>query len=69
MRLQRAVFWLQTPLALAGGLGIYFALPPMSLAKHNPEKLSLSRQLLSIDYYGSVTLVSFLFYTVYFSYT
>lgn len=55
--MQRAVFWLQTPLALAGGLGVFFALPQISLTKHNPEKHSLGKQLRSIDYLGSVTLV------------
>ncbi|KAK0626301.1 major facilitator superfamily domain-containing protein [Immersiella caudata] len=51
----RAVFWVQSPLGIIGGLGVYFSIPPYAI--HASSKNQTTRQkLAAVDYLGSLTL-------------
>ncbi|KAK1778872.1 major facilitator superfamily domain-containing protein [Copromyces sp. CBS 386.78] len=59
----RALFWLQAPVGLLGGLGVYASIPSFILSSGSPlaaggaEKTNLQK-LKGIDYAGAVTLTS-----------
>ncbi|KAK0651589.1 major facilitator superfamily domain-containing protein [Cercophora newfieldiana] len=51
----RAVFWMQSPLGMIGGLGVYFSIP--SSATHPASKGQTTLQkLAAVDYVGALTL-------------
>ncbi|KAJ9664266.1 hypothetical protein H2201_005258 [Coniosporium apollinis] len=58
----RIVFWVQVPILLLAGFGIFAALPQASKKVEHPDKppkRSIAGQLSRIDYLGAVLLVSF----------
>ncbi|OTB07059.1 hypothetical protein M426DRAFT_318425 [Hypoxylon sp. CI-4A] len=61
----RALFWIQVPLSLIAGLGIYFSLPSSFLPGQSSKDGSLTTKLKRIDYPGALfltaTVVLFLF--------
>lgn len=54
----RALFWLQTPLAVVAGGALYLAIPTQFSAQRGNSKVSIWRKLATLDYLGAVTLVS-----------
>lgn len=56
-KVQRAIFWMQSPLVLLGGICIYFSIP-LSFTTGKKSDLTLRQKLARIDYLGAVTLVS-----------
>ncbi|KAI9736626.1 MAG: hypothetical protein M1834_000830 [Cirrosporium novae-zelandiae] len=55
----RAVFWIQSPLALVAGMGILFAIPKTFVTgPSGPDKRSLRKRLAKIDYLGMITLTT-----------
>ncbi|KAL7932263.1 MFS general substrate transporter [Trichoderma chlorosporum] len=64
----RPLFWFQTPLAIAAGIGLYLSLPDSmssSPAEQDGKPIPLRRKLASIDYLGAIlltlTIVLFLY--------
>lgn len=55
--LQRAIFYIQTPLGVLGGLTVYLSIPP-STAHQTPKDQSKTtpQKLLEVDYLGALTL-------------
>jgi len=51
----RAVFWLQCPLGITGGLGVYFSIPPSATHPSSKGQTTLQK-LASVDYAGAFTL-------------
>ena len=59
----RTVFWAQAPVALAAGVGAFFAIPQSKVTGNNSEtdsehKESLRDKLAQIDYFGVITLIT-----------
>lgn len=55
---QRALFLIQCPIGILGGLGVYMSMPASILrAKGFKETKTTSQKLASIDYAGAFTLV------------
>lgn len=54
---QRAIFWIQTPLGVLGGLTVYLSIP-RSTAHQTPKDQSktTTQKLLEVDYLGALTL-------------
>ena len=52
----RSIFYCQAPLALVAGISIFFAIPKP--AAKGPAEESLRRQLMRVDYFGMLFLVS-----------
>ncbi|KAI1500360.1 major facilitator superfamily domain-containing protein [Biscogniauxia marginata] len=61
----RALFWIQVPISLVAGLGVYFSIPSSLTSGQDSKEGSLSTKLKRIDYLGAVfltaTVVFFLF--------
>jgi hypothetical protein len=55
---QRFLFWIQSPLAVIAGIGIFFSIPKSFTGgqKHIGD-LSVSQKLAKVDYLGAVLLV------------
>lgn len=59
--LKRFLFWIQCPLALVAGVGIFFSIPKsFTSGKHSNAEGSIRAKLAKIDYLGAFTLVRFL---------
>ena len=55
---QRALFWMQTPLALVAGLCLFFSIPKTFTAGTvSLDKQSLGQKLARVDYAGAILLV------------
>ncbi|KAK0752275.1 major facilitator superfamily domain-containing protein [Schizothecium vesticola] len=54
---QRAIFWIQTPLGVLGGVTVYLSIPP-SIAHQTPkdQEKTTTQKLLEVDYLGALTL-------------
>jgi predicted MFS family arabinose efflux permease len=56
----RALFWIQTPIAIVSGAGLFLSIPP-SLSAHQPgtikEQKSAWEKAMQVDYVGAVLLV------------
>ena len=62
MGTQRFLFWIQTPLAIMAGIGIFFSIPKSFTSGYKeggPQ--SIATKLAKIDYLGAVTLVGAFF--------
>ena len=55
----RALFWVQSPLAIVAGIGVYLSIPIFAASSHAKDKTTLQK-LAGIDYAGAVLLVSVL---------
>ncbi|EKD16548.1 putative MFS multidrug transporter [Drepanopeziza brunnea f. sp. 'multigermtubi' MB_m1] len=57
--LPRFLFWIQSPLAIAFGTGIYFSIPGTFTSGHQEdEEVSAFRKLGQVDYLGATTLTT-----------
>ncbi len=56
--MQRFLFWVQTPLALVFGTGIFFSIPKSFISGQENGQGSIAAKLGRIDYLGAVALVS-----------
>ncbi|KAI9054109.1 hypothetical protein LZ554_001280 [Drepanopeziza brunnea f. sp. 'monogermtubi'] len=55
----RFLFWIQSPLAIAFGTGIYFSIPGTFTSGHQEdEEVSTSRKLAQVDYLGATALTT-----------
>lgn len=54
---QRFLFWIQSPLALVFGTGIFFSIPTHFTSGQKDDGSSVRQKLARIDYLGAVTLV------------
>lgn len=52
----RALFWMQTPLAVVAGLALYFTIPESFTANNKSSSSSTWSRLRSLDYFGALTL-------------
>jgi hypothetical protein len=56
---QRFLFWIQAPLAVLAGIGIFFSIPKSFTSGHKDVgEQSITTKLAKIDYLGAVVLVS-----------
>jgi hypothetical protein len=62
MDTQRFLFWIQIPLAIMAGTGIFFSIPSSFTTGHKEvREQSIATKLAKIDYLGAVILVSIFF--------
>jgi hypothetical protein len=58
---QRFLFWVQSPLAILFGVGIFFSIPSsFTSGQDGDADTSISSKLANIDYLGALTLVRLL---------
>jgi len=59
MEPQRFLFWIQAPLAVLAGIGIFFSIPKsFTSGRKNVGEQSIATKLAKIDYLGAAVLVS-----------
>ncbi|KAJ9156730.1 MFS general substrate transporter [Pleurostoma richardsiae] len=53
----RALFWIQAPIGIVAGIGVYFSMPAFATGKGSKDKTVLQK-VLGIDYAGAATLTA-----------
>ncbi|KAI9744006.1 MAG: hypothetical protein M1818_002740 [Claussenomyces sp. TS43310] len=54
----RALFWIQTPLAIGAGIAVFFSIPHSFVSNsESPDDRSLRKKLAKVDYLGAITLI------------
>lgn len=54
----RALFWVQAPLGVVAGVGVYFSIPTFATAEHSSKDKTTLQKLKTIDYAGAILLTS-----------